>query len=578
MVGVLAVGAVVPLSLTRHPPIQDWPQHLAAVRVLHSYSEPELGFQKFFELAPGDTQYLTVYYATHALAHLLDVRAALAVVLGVSLAALPLAIGALSRALGRSAAIGALVLPLLYGAQTVLGFINFMAALPLALVALALCVQQRHAPSRARPWTIALVLGVCFYTHVVPFALAVAGAGLIALEWPRAGAIIPALRRMAARLAPLLGAGLLALPWLFTSPAGRAVLAAAGLVREAEGARPMYPEPRRAWDELPLWLNDVWTGEWDRRVLHAWVALALTWAVLGVVGAVLAKRPPTKLEASSAEASDHEAERRGDRSGAHGHGSSAEAQPRHLVWRLAVLPLACVAGYFYAPESYGWIWPINTRFALLAIVLALPLIGAPPRHLVHVLGLAASALAIYSLVQVGKAFLRFEGELGDIDAAVEQIPPGEKVAGLIWSRHSRVVGFAPYLHSVAYYQAARGGAVMFTFADFPQSPFHFVEDERPPRVPPRWEWTPERVAPDRDLDWYDWILTRGGPQRLRRAREFERVFESGPWRVWRRSARPAAERPAPGSVAACTSGVAPQLALISALQCSSEPCEACRAQ
>ena len=43
-------------------------------------------------------------------------------------------------------------------------------------------------------------------------------------------------------------------------------------------------------------------------------------------------------------------------------------------------------------------------------------------------------------------------------------------------------------------------------------------------MPPRWEWTPERVSPDRDLDWYDWILTRGGPQRLRNAREFERAL------------------------------------------------------
>ena len=37
----------------------------------------------------------------------------------------------------------------------------------------------------------------------------------------------------------------------------------------------------------------------------------------------------------------------------------------------------------------------------------------------------------------------------------------------------------------ALYQAKKGGAVMFTFADFPQSPFRFREDNRPPRVPPR---------------------------------------------------------------------------------------------
>ena len=71
------------------------------------------------------------------------------------------------------------------------------------------------------------------------------------------------------------------------------------------------------------------------------------------------------------------------------------------------------------------------------------------------------------------------------------------MAALIWSNRSKVVEFSPFLHAVAYYQAERGGAVMFTFADFPQSPFHFRDDNRPPRVRPRWEWTPELVVPDR---------------------------------------------------------------------------------
>src|SRR5690606_26230790 len=129
----------------------------------------------------------------------------------------------------------------------------------------------------------------------------------------------------------------------------------------------------------------------------------------------------------------------------------------------------------------------------------------------------------------------FNNEMGDLQAASAQIPPRSKVAGLIWSRTSRVVEFAPFLHSVAYHQAERGGAVMFTFADFPQSPFHFRDDNRPPRVRPRWEWTPERVLPDADLEWYDWILGRGGPNHLRNASEFSLVYDRPPWRVWRRN-------------------------------------------
>ncbi|HEX5661153.1 MAG TPA: hypothetical protein VFX59_28375, partial [Polyangiales bacterium] len=75
---------------------------------------------------------------------------------------------------------------------------------------------------------------------------------------------------------------------------------------------------------------------------------------------------------------------------------------------------------------------------------------------------------------------------------------------------------------------------MFTFAEFPQSPFRFRPDSRPPEVPPRWEWTPERVDPDRDLPWYRYVLVRGGPGRIQRSPFFENVFQGAGWTVWRR--------------------------------------------
>ena len=74
---------------------------------------------------------------------------------------------------------------------------------------------------------------------------------------------------------------------------------------------------------------------------------------------------------------------------------------------------------------------------------------------------------------------------------------------------------------------------MFSFADFPQSPFRFREDDRPPRVPPRWEWMPERVRPERDLGFYDYALVRGGPGAIARSPRFEPVYRSPRWSVWK---------------------------------------------
>jgi hypothetical protein len=131
---------------------------------------------------------------------------------------------------------------------------------------------------------------------------------------------------------------------------------------------------------------------------------------------------------------------------------------------------------------------------------------------------------------VADAFTGFErDEVGQFDAALASIPPRSRVVGLIWARGSRYVKFSPFIHYVAYYQARKGGAVMFTFADFPQSPFRFREDDRPPRVPPRWEWLPQRVRPS-ELSWYQYALVRGGPPPCRAGCSLR--YRDPIWSVW----------------------------------------------
>jgi hypothetical protein len=205
---------------------------------------------------------------------------------------------------------------------------------------------------------------------------------------------------------------------------------------------------------------------------------------------------------------------------------------RRVAW---LAPLAGVL-YFVTPASYDWIWPISARFPLLALVLLVPALPrlAGTRALVVFAGVAL--VAVLSFRDVSRAFVAFErDEVGELDDAIAAIPPGKRVAGLIWDRWSTNVKFAPFLHAVAYYQAERGGAVMFTFADFPQSPFRFRENDRPPRVPPRWEWTPERVDPRRDLAWYEYVLVRGDPRSVAHDPSlYEPAFRGPHWSVWRR--------------------------------------------
>jgi len=485
----LGLLATLPLWVTEHPPIQDWPQHLAAIRVLHSYDDPAFGFAQFFVLDVGRTQYLTVYFAAHVLAYVMGVTLALKLIASLAIFALPLSIGSFARALGRCPSAGLLALPLAYSAHLILGFVNFVLALPLMFFALSMAATNRRSPRPYFAWLTSAVLVVCFYTHVVPFALG--GIGAVALGIDRS------LRGTLGRVLPLALGALVAVPWLVFSPAGSTLRGALG--GAARG--PTYLSFEQNLEQIPLWLTDVWRGDWDRRLLLGWAALVVIWLVAG--GVELLRQRPFAFTPLTA---------------------------------LAFLPIGCGLAYFFAPHGHAWIWPINTRFLLLGVLLLLPLAPSPAFWPRLVLGLASATLALLGVGYVTRACLDFEREVGALDDAIERIPPAQRVAGLIWARGSEVVEFSPFLRSVAYYQAERGGAVMFTFADFPQSPFRFRDEQRPPRVRPRWEWMPERVVPDRDLGWYDWLLTRGGPGALGRSPSFDLVFEALPWRVWQRRA------------------------------------------
>src|SRR5690606_3639184 len=170
------------------------------------------------------------------------------------------------------------------------------------------------------------------------------------------------------------------------------------------------------------------------------------------------------------------------------------------------------------------------RFVLLALLLVplcLPTLGRARGGLVFAATAALSLYASYGVTGRFEAFAR--DEIGDFDEAIAEIPEGSRTAALVFDRGSEQVRFSPFLHAGAMLQAGRGGAVMFTFVDFPQSPVRFRDEARPPRVPPRWEWTPERVRPE-ELGYYDYVLVRGGPGAIAGSARFELVFDGARWR------------------------------------------------
>lgn len=487
----LCLATVAPLWIVRWPPIQDLPQHLAAIRVLHDYTEPRLEFERYFDLSLSRTQYLTVYLAADLLAYLVGITAATKLLLSAAIVATPYALRSLLRRLGRDPGAALFALPLTYNAHLILGFLNFVAAIPLLFAGLSLALKLRAGYARSSAVLLSGVALLTFYTHVVPFALLLLGGSLLAVERNA--------RASARLIVPLVPAVVAAIAWAFTSPAGRAVLAAGGAT--AGRAEPEYQRWSEALRQIPDWLIDVLPGESDERILVGWALLLLLWLVF-------AKR------------------------------TAAGSEPRsEVAWRVGVLAPVAFLAYFVTPASYDWIWPINARFPVLAALLGIVLLPPVAGWARRAIAVGLVVLSLFMVRDLGTAFLNFERhELTGLRQTLEVIPEGQRVAALVWDRGSRYVRFSPFLHTAAHYQAQRGGAVMFSFATFPQSPFRFRDEVAPPPVPPRWEWQPDAVRPE-SLGWYDYVITRGGPGRLARSPLWEPVHQEGPWRVFRRRAR-----------------------------------------
>jgi len=477
--------SVLPLFATRYLPIQDLPQHVAAVRVLFDYRDPNLGFERFFERSFTSTQYLGVYLLSGALMPLLGAVVAVKVVLAASVAALPYALRAVLRELHRPESYALLAVPLAYNAHLILGFVNFLAALPLLFAGVALALRLRRRFTHGCAWALGLVALACFYTHVVPYGVLLAACCAVLLRRDLAEAA-----RSLVALAPSVAASAL---WLGANPAGRALAALAVGAPETNAA--VYLSAADALRELPEWFTDVFRSSDDER---AWLVWITTLVALYAVGAATPRILPVSVGAAR----------------------------RRLAWFVPAL----VGAYWVMPESYGFIWPIHGRFPLLAALFAIviaPRVARPTRA-----GVVAVALLLsgWTSATAWRAFRGAARESDGLAVVLGRIPEGSRVAGLVYARSSSFVRYSPYLHAVAWVQAERGGAVQFTFADFPHSPFRFRESNRPPGVPPRWEWLPERVGPQRDLAWFEYVLTRGGPPLF----GFRLVTQQGMWALWRR--------------------------------------------
>lgn len=565
----LALAA--PLIASQHVPLQDLPQHMAATaalkRLLFGHS-----LDAYYTLALSRTQYLIVYALAIPLSWVAGVEGALKLVAGLTVISLPYALRFVLRRTGRDERLACLAWPLAWNPQMMLGFLNFLIGVPIALVAVGLLVDREARARRRTQVALALLALASFYAHLIPFGMLGLGALLLlqtddlvdaSRAWParlRSFAV-----RAAKDLAFLAPALLAAAVWVLRTPATDESVRAGGV---GVVARAEWP----ALASLPRELSGVlleFPGDRDERALLLWGAAVLVAAALSMRAGREDEPPSARvtLGAAALFAAVYLVRHRAfawvwglDAApeetwsqilgravcvaaiGAFVGGARARRVPARwpdAAARLAWLPVLCGALYALTPVSYGWIWPIHTRFAVAA-ALVLPLLVGGVGSL-GVSGRAVMALcaaaALGMSADLGERFARWESsELGDLDEVLSRAAPGRRLVALLSPQSSAEVPNVPLLHVAAYYQVRGGDVATFSFADFPQSPFRFREEgPRPPRLRPRWEWQAELDAADPEHRYYDYVLCRRGvDQPERHPDRYERVHEGRAWILYRR--------------------------------------------
>jgi hypothetical protein len=138
-------------------------------------------------------------------------------------------------------------------------------------------------------------------------------------------------------------------------------------------------------------------------------------------------------------------------------------------------------------------------------------------------------------------FQRWDSEeLGDLDEVLSHARPGRRLVALVPAMRSQFVpSNVPLLHAAAYYQIRGGAVATFSFVDFPQSPFRYRENgPRPPHLRPRWEWETNLREADPAMNYYDYVLSRGGfmdePSRM--PDRYRRIYTGQHWNLYERIA------------------------------------------
>ncbi len=518
-------AAVAPFWAGRFLPLLDLPQHLGLAAAVSAAGDPASPWARYLEVDPWPVPYWSWYAAIWLLARAFPLEVAAKLVLSAYAAGLPLAAGWLLRSLGRDPRWAVFAVPLVFSTNLFYGFMPFLVAMPLLLLALGL-LDRHLAAEQATPGRAALLgaAAVAVYlSHAQVFLLLGAAAPILwALHWRgwRWGA------RRSVPLVPALG--------LFAAWLVRAFVAPHPGFR-----RPGYSWHGRLWDLGMSW--EPFRERVGRAMEHLFGSFTdgsdslMGWALLTFVAAAAVAAPR-----------------------AAGGAAPAGLRARLLDRRGEILAVFFLLLWLVLPYSVRGQWYLAPRYLVFAALLAPAFIRAPALGRRRWFLAGGTVLALAFSADAGLEIRAFQPEMAGLEEVLSRAEPGGRLAGLLFIHDYRggVVrelepgpvkhpGLDPdrphpveqristLHHAPAWYQVWRGGDLAVSFAGLPSNP---VRRRPGMEAPFPLEWQPERFDFETMGPHYDWILVRGTPwgSAAGLARHAEPVARSGKWQLWRR--------------------------------------------
>jgi len=160
------ICSIVPLWLSKYPPMVDLPQHAAQINIINGLLNDNNLFLQNYSIN-WFTPYLFGYLSIYILYLILPLLTAIKIVLTISLSAIPIICGKIFKQLELPEEIRWLLLPILFTYSFYWGFLNFIVATPLGLLLVLYTIKYNNKPSLKKAIYIAIGSLGLFFAHTL---------------------------------------------------------------------------------------------------------------------------------------------------------------------------------------------------------------------------------------------------------------------------------------------------------------------------------------------------------------------------------------------------------------------------